>query len=250
MDDGGNLQLCTPGQCLHRHRPGIGLIAAGQCHQLCLPHRPQGFPLGGKGLLRAEREIIFRQGSLGIFQDFVHRIPILVQGKELVFHPLTVDDRHAHLLSHVKFVIERIVGGIHQLRKLAEVPVPHQHTPRRPHSPAGYVIAGAGVDVDAVGFRGDEPLRGHVDRGNFLVSLAVPEVQRLVRAHVLHGIQFIGAVPNRGGADLAHVFQLPGAVFQGAIRNGAAILVEIDDIRLPRLVQPHHQTHRRDPVIG
>ena len=112
------------------------------------------------------------------------------------------------------------------------------------------MIARAGVDVDAVGFRGDKSVRGHVDRGNLLILLAVPDVQRLIRAHVLHGIQFIGSVTNRCGADLPHVFQLPRAVFQRAIRNGAAILVEIDDIRLPRLIQTNHQTHRRDPVKG
>ena len=93
-------------------------------------------------------------------------------------------------------------------------------------------------------------LRGHIYGGNGAVVIGASHVQRLVFALMKNGIELIGAVQNGGRAYVADFGQRPGAVFQGSVRQGAGVAVDIGKLQLPVPIAAQYHAHGRHPVIG
>ena len=107
------------------------------------------------------------------------------------------------------------------------------------------------MNIDLTGpVAGVAAVRRHVHRIQRAVIEIGPDMQRLIFSPVMDGINLVGSVTDRGRSNFSHLRNFPGTVFQRLIRNGAGILVEIDQLRFPLLIQFDHQTHTAYPVIG
>ena len=73
-------------------------------------------------------------------------------------------------------------------------------------------------------------------------------MERLIFALVVHGVELIGAVENGGRANLPHIRQAPGTEFQGAVRDGAGVIVAADHFYISGAVQPQHHANPGHPV--
>ena len=99
------------------------------------------------------------------------------------------------------------------------------------------MISGSGMDIDVGGRVDHMALRSQIHRGYRGILIAGPDVQCLVGTGMIHGVEFIGPVADSGRSDLPNSFNFPCSIFQRSVRQRAAIIIEINDLRISRFIQ-------------